>query len=85
MASPKEPDFLVAGAAKRIHLERLPGYAPGLNLDEGIWRYLKHVELKNVSCHDQPELRYELRLATAWLRHKRDIIQACIQHAGLPL
>jgi transposase len=78
-------DFLAAGAAKRIHLERLPGYAPDLNPDEGIWRYLKHVELKNVICHNQPELRYELRLATARLRHKRDIIQACIQHAGLPL
>ena len=77
--------FLSAGAAKRIHLERLPGYAPDLNPDEGIWRYLKHVELKNVICHNQPELRSALRLATARLRHKRDIIQACIQHAGLPL
>lgn len=78
-------DFLSAGGAKRIHLERLPGYAPDLNPDEGIWRYLKHVELKNVICHNQCELRYELRLAAARLRHKRDVIQACIQHAGLPL
>jgi transposase len=30
-------DFLKAGAAKRLHLERLPGYAPDLNPDEGIW------------------------------------------------
>jgi transposase len=34
-------DFLAAGGAERIHLERLPGYAPDLNADEGIWRYLK--------------------------------------------
>lgn len=30
-------DFLAQGAATRLHLERLPGYAPDLNPDEGIW------------------------------------------------
>jgi len=30
-------DFLARGAAKRIHLEQLPGYAPDLNPVEGIW------------------------------------------------
>ena len=78
-------DFLAAGGAKRIHLERLPGYAPELNPDEGIWQYLKHVELKNVVCHNRTELRVELRLATARLRHKRQVIQGCIKHAGLIL
>lgn len=29
--------FLAAGAAKRLHLERLPGYAPELNPQEGVW------------------------------------------------
>ena len=62
-------DFLAEGAAKRMHLERLPGYAPELDPDAGIWRYLKRVELKNRCCHDLPELRSELRLATARLRH----------------
>jgi hypothetical protein len=47
--------FLQRGAAKRLHLERLPGYAPDLNPDEGIWNYLKRVELGNVCCHD-PEV-----------------------------
>lgn len=28
--------FLRKGAAKRIHLEQLPSYAPDLNPDEGI-------------------------------------------------
>src|SRR6266568_5432180 len=41
-------DFLKRGAAKRLHLEQLPGYAPDLNPDEGIWNYLKRVELGNV-------------------------------------
>ncbi len=78
-------DFLAAGGAKRIHLEQLPGYAPDLNPDEGIWQYLKRVELKNVCCHDLAELRYELRCATARLRHKRGVLKACIKHAGLAL
>jgi transposase len=78
-------DFLCAGAAKRIHLERLPGYAPDLNPDEGIWSYLKYRELKNVVCQNQSELRYELRLAVARLRHKRQVIQGCIAQAGLAL
>ncbi len=32
-------DFLKRGASKRLHLEQLPGYAPDLNPDEGIWNY----------------------------------------------
>ena len=31
--------FLKRGAAKRLQLEQLPGYAPDLNPDEGIWNY----------------------------------------------
>lgn len=78
-------DFLAAGEAKRIHLERLPGYAPDLNPDEGIWGYLKYRELKNVVCQNKKELRYELRLAVARLRHKVSVIQGCIVQAGLVL
>jgi len=77
--------FLAEGGSERIHLERLPGYAPDLNPDEGIWRYLKHVELRNVVCADIEELRYELRLATIRLRQKPDIIPGCIAQAGLTL
>ena len=74
--------FLAAGGAKRIHLEQLPGYAPDLNPDEGIWRYLKHVELKNVCCQHLAHLRQELRLAIARLRHKRHVLQGCIAQCG---
>jgi hypothetical protein len=63
----------------------LPGYAPDLNPDEGIWQYLKHVELRNVICADIDELRYELRLATARLRQKPDVIPGCMTQAGLSL
>jgi transposase len=75
-------DFLAQGAARRLQLERLPGYAPDLNPDEGIWTYLKHVELGNVCCQDLLHLRRQLRLATARLRHKQHVIQGCIRECG---
>jgi transposase len=70
-------DFLRAGAAKRLHLEQLPSYAPDLNPDEGIWNYLKRVELANICCHDLQELRMQVIRARERLRHKRTIIRAC--------
>jgi len=75
-------DFLARGAAKRIHLEQLPGYAPDLNPVEGIWAYLKCRELGNVCCHDFPELDRALRRAKERLRHKRQVLQGCIAECG---
>jgi transposase len=43
-------DFLASGATSRLQLEQLPGYAPDLNPDEGIWKHLKYVELKRTSA-----------------------------------
>jgi transposase len=75
-------DFLIKEGTARIKVEPLPGYAPDPNPDEGIWRYLKRVELRNMCCPTLPELRYELRLAVARLRHKRHVLRGCIKHAG---
>jgi len=75
-------DFLAAGAAKRLHLERLPGYAPELNPDEGVWNHLKRVELKNRCCHDLDELRWELGLAIRRLRRNADRLVACFRQCG---
>jgi transposase len=78
-------DFLARGAAKRIHLERLPGYAPDLNPQEGIWNLLKRRELKNVCCHDLTELTQELTWAKGRLRHRQEVILSCFAHADCPL
>jgi transposase len=76
-------EFLANGAAHRLHLERLPAYAPELNPAEGIWQQLKGVELRNLCCVDLPHLRYELRDAVKRVRRKPRIIQGCFQGAGL--
>jgi len=75
-------EFLAEGAAARVQLEQLPGYAPDLNPDEGIWKHLKYVELKNVCCRSLSELRVELRKAKERLRHKKHIILGCIRQPG---
>jgi|SRR3954447_13409638 len=75
-------DFLAEGATQRLLLERLPAYAPDLNPDEGIWHYLKHVELRNVCCPDVAVLQTKLQQATQALAAKPHIIQACFQQVG---
>jgi len=79
-------DFLASGAARRLHLEQLPGYAPDLNpLDAGLWPLLKHVELANVCCTDPRHLRQEIHRAAGRLRHKPHLLRGCIHHAGYQL
>ena len=75
-------DYLARGATKRLHLERLPGYAPELNPDEGVWNYLKRVELKNRCCADLAELSREVRRAKERLRHQQHIIRSFSAHCG---
>ncbi len=77
--------FLAEGGAERLWLEQLPGYAPELNPAEGIWRYLKRVRLGNVCCRTLTQLRYELRLATASLRHKVTVLANLPKHCGYEL
>jgi transposase len=75
-------DFLAQGAARRLHLELLPAYAPELNPDEWLWQYLKRRELRNLCCHSLAELRAELRLAVARMRHRPAVIQGWVRHCG---
>jgi transposase len=72
----------LAEAGGVVRLEQLPGYAPDLNPDEGVWDYLKYVELRNVVCHNLDELRCQLRLAIAHLRAQPDIIRSFFKHYG---
>jgi transposase len=79
-------DLLAQGSAVRLHSdpvgEPLPAYAPELNPDEGIWRYLKRVEVRNVCCQDLLHLLVELTMAAKRLLNKPDVIQACVKQVG---
>jgi transposase len=76
-------EFLAHGAAQRLHLERLPGYAPELNPGEGLWQQLKGVELRNVCCFDISHLRVELRDAVKRVRQKPHLIKSFFRGAKL--
>ena len=76
-------DFLANGAAQRLHLERLPAYAPELNPGEGLWQHLKGVELRNVCCFDIPHLRHELRDAVKRVRRRPHLITSFFRGAKL--
>jgi transposase len=76
-------DFLSSWASGWLQLEQLPGYAPDLNPEEGVWKHLKKcVELKNLCCESLAELKIELGKAKERLRHKRDVILGCIWQPG---
>ena len=75
--------FLSSPTGQGVHLEQLPADAPELNPDEGVWNYLKRVELKNVISQHLGQLSYELGKAIKRLRQKPHIIRACIVQAGL--
>jgi transposase len=77
--------FLAHGAAKRIHLERIPAYAPDCNPDEGVWNYLKRVELATICCCTLADLEHEVINARERLRHKRTVLQACSRQSGYQL
>lgn len=78
-------DFLAKGGAKRIHLERLPAYAPELNPQEGVWNLLKRRELKNLCAVDFQQLETELVRAKERLRHRKTVLSQCFAHAGYSL
>jgi transposase len=77
--------FVASGVATRLQVERVPGSAPELNPVEDVWRYLKHVAVRNVCCATLDELPYEVRLAGAHLRHKLDVLRSFPKHCGYHL
>jgi transposase len=71
--------FLSEGAAKRLHLVALPGYAPDLNPTEALWSFLKQTELGNVSSADLIQLRHELQKALERVRGHPLLLQSFFQ------
>jgi transposase len=75
-------DLLAEVGPDRLLVERLPAYAPEVNPDEGIWNYLKRVELRNTCCRSLEHLRDALREAAIRLCQKPHVIRGCIREAG---
>ena len=76
-------DFLASGAAQRMHLERLPAYAPELSPGEGLWQPRNGVELRNLCGFNIPHLRGERRDAVKRVRRKPHLIKSFFRGAHL--
>jgi transposase len=74
--------FLALAPAGRFQIEPLPGYAPDLNPDEGVWDYLKDDDLANVSCLDLRGLRVEIRGAKRRLQRQPEVVRGFFREAG---
>lgn len=77
--------YLADGAAQRIHLEQLPGYAPDLNPTEWVWSYLKLADLANTACDHLPELEVLIKNSKRRMQRKPQLIQAFVRNAGYEL
>jgi transposase len=71
------------GAAPRLHLERLPAYAPELTPGEGLWQQLTGGERRHVGgCH-RPQPRRALREAVKRARRQPSRIHGVFRGAKL--
>jgi transposase len=66
-----------------IVAETLPGYAPELNPDEGVWGWTKYGRLANLAASNTLELRRRIEDEFAVLRKDRHLLESFIHEADL--
>jgi transposase len=66
-----------------IVAETLPGYAPELNPDEGVWGWTKYGHLANLAAQDTLELRRRIQEQFEVLRDNHQLLDSFIQEAEL--
>jgi transposase len=75
--------YLDDGASAWLRLEQLPAYAPELSPNEGIWRYLKYVKLRNVAAMSLALLLEAVKVALPQIVAKTDLVLSFFRQAGL--
>jgi transposase len=68
-----------------IVVETLPGYAPELNPDEGVWSWSKYGRLANLAAASTDELRDRIIEAFVTLKDNPQLLNSFIKETGLPL
>lgn len=66
-----------------IVAETLPGYAPELNPDEGVWGWTKYGRLANLAAANTIELRRRIEEEFSVLRKDRHLLNSFIEEAVL--
>lgn len=73
------------GLVSACRQEHFPGDVPELNPDEGVWHYLKYVELCNMVYRNPGELRQHLGRAVNPLRQQVRVLFACPRQPELDM
>lgn len=68
-----------------IVAETLPGYAPELNPDEGVWGWTKYGKLANLAAIDTEDLRERTIEQFVHLKDNQKLLKSFIRHTGLKL
>jgi transposase len=68
-----------------IVTEKLPGYAPELNPDEGVWDHIKYARLPNFAPRDAMHLRRRLHVEFRLLGRRPKLLAAFIRKTELRL
>jgi transposase len=68
-----------------IVVETLPGYAPELNPDEGVWGWSKYGRLANLAAASTDVLRDRIIDEFVNLKDQPQLLNSFIQETGLPL
>ena len=68
----------------RLHLERLPAYAPDLNPVEQLWSHLKHGRLANFVPENLPHLDQTIRSQIAAILQTPGLLKALWHGSKLP-
>jgi transposase len=63
--------------------ETLPGYAPELNPDEGVWGWTKYGRLANLAAANTTELRSKIQEEFATLHKDHRLLNSFVQEADL--
>lgn len=64
--------------------EKLPGYAPDLNPDEGVWGWAKYGRLANLAADDTDELWDNVIEELVTVKHRPDLLRGFIRKTDLP-
>lgn len=71
--------------APRLHLERLPPYAPMLNPVEPLWSWLKHSQLANYAPPDAVTSNQRIHQELDAISQDQDFLQSMWRASELPL
>ena len=74
--SEKKPNSFVENNNKKLAVYNIPPYAPELNPDERVWKYLKAYQLKTHQAQNEEELRHLVKRKMQSIQKRKTLIHS---------